>query len=687
MSHHRFGALWTVAVCACLAGTGRAQVSPADTGAPQAKVSRAGGKWTLAGRKNTVVFNQADLGVTVQAGPALWKMVPSSAKDLLIGKDGDEFQVRLADARETLVTPYETGFKTGIKIVLDGFRGSGQKSPGAPLDLRIVLTMCLEGADEELVSEATVIERAAVVRELNWPKEPDGREVDFTVIPSDDGTLLPRDWPKSYHPIQRATGDLSVIQSHLIESWAMSWWGFLKGDAAMIVIVETPDDAAYTFSHPAGGPTSMGPAWRAQLGRFGYPRSVRMGFLPKGSYVDLCKRYRRYVMDSGLYVSLKDKIASRPVVKSLIGTPFIGASVLRNYKPGGARYDSKNPQNNYRLTTFAQNIQRLRDLKAKGFDRLNVSVSGWLNQGYDRQTPDALPPPKEAGGWEGMKALFDACKELGYTCWLHDQYRDYYLDAPSWNPDFAVHDEDNIRPARAFPGTRFKHDWKDGYIPLMDNWDGGAQGYLNNGFMLGHVVKNYETMFAHGIHPQGSYQDVFGYIPPDQDFNPEHPSTRKDSMNARAAVFNWTKRHLGIVGTEDGSDWVIPYVDYVTDRMNRSASTGTDPDHEDAVQVPLYELVFHDAVVTTYPENNLRGFLHASPPHMGYGRSGAEPNLDNIRRMAALHERVGLLEMTNHEFLDKARRKERTTFADGTTVTVDWDAKTVDIKPDVKIAR
>jgi len=29
-----------------------------------------------------------------------------------------------------------------------------------------------------------------------------------------------------------------------------------------------------------------------------------------------------------------------------------------------------------------------------------------------------------------MKAFFDACAELDYTCWLHDQYRDYYPDAP-----------------------------------------------------------------------------------------------------------------------------------------------------------------------------------------------------------------------------------------------------------------
>jgi hypothetical protein len=49
--------------------------------------------------------------------------------------------------------------------------------------------------------------------------------------------------------------------------------------------------------------------------------------------------------------------------------------------------------------------------------------------------------------------------------------------------------------------------------------------------------------------------------------------------------------------------------------------------------------------------------------------------------MAALHKRVGLLEMTNHEFLDKDRTRERTTFADGTTVTVDWKTRTTEIKP------
>jgi hypothetical protein len=104
-----------------------------------------------------------------------------------------------------------------------------------------------------------------------------------------------------------------------------------------------------------------------------------------------------------------------------------------------------------------------------------------------------------------MKALFDACKDLGYTCWLHEQYRDYYREAVSWNPDLAVHEEAAKTPPSAFPGTRFKHDWKDGSIPLMDNWDGGPPAYLNNDFMMGYLLKNYRVMFEHGIPPQGSY--------------------------------------------------------------------------------------------------------------------------------------------------------------------------------------
>jgi hypothetical protein len=60
-----------------------------------------------------------------------------------------------------------------------------------------------------------------------------------------------------------------------------------------------------------------------------------------------------------------------------------------------------------------------------------------------------------------------------------------------------------------------------------------------------------------------------------------------------------------------------------------------------------------------------------------------DKTLSLIKAMMALHKRVALLEMTKHEFLDANYRKERTTFADGTTVTVDWDKNSFEISPNL----
>jgi hypothetical protein len=654
-------------------------------GAPAVKVTHSAGSWIISGKRNTVTLSDWDLSIKVQAGAVVWQTMPSSSRDLLVGSNGTQFYLRLADAAKTAVTPYDTGFKTGVKISLAGWKGSSAAPAASELDLSLFLTVCLEGKDEEVVFNAAAREGGAVVRQLDWPTALDASEVDYTVLSNGRGNLLPRDWPKEFNPIRGTTregklvaSDRSEVQSNVIESWSMAWWGFQKGKSAMMIIVETPDDAAYQFVHPAGGPTVIGPRWRATLGRFGYPRACRMCFFGDGSYVDMAKRYRRQVMDSGLFVSLKEKIARTPVVGELIGTPQTRVSILRDMSPDSDRYDVKDPSKNYSLTSFDERARQLGELKTNRVDRVLVFVSGWPHLGYDRQHPDSLPPPERAGGWEGLKRLVDTCRELGYPCILHDQYRDYYLDAPSYDPQFAIHEEDSAIGPGAFPGTRFG-DSKQGLIPLMRHWDGGVQAYLNGRFMLGHLLKNYQLIFDHGIKPQGIYLDVFGYVPPDEDFNPEHPTTRRDAMNARAACFNWSRQNLGIVATEAGADWVIPYVDTV----NQSGGNGK------AIPVPLYNLVYHDAVIVSYGSRDqkslLQGLLAGGVPEMPVVRSTMDArSLELIRQMTALHKRVALLEMTRHDFLDKNYRRERTTFADGTTVTVDWDASRVDIRPELK---
>jgi hypothetical protein len=675
----------------------------AQWGAPDVSVTHANGEWTIVGHKNKVVLNDSDLALSIDSQGVSWKMVPSQPDDILIKSHGELFHVALKSADHIDIEPYDTGYETGVKITLSGFHENGMLYKGQPLDLVLYLTICLENPNEDLVMTAVANEHEAAVRLLDWPTALDARDVDYTVLSNGEGTIVPRNWPTKFQPDNLFVGDGtpvddSVIESHLIESWSMSWWGFVKGGSAMLVIAQTPDDAAYQFQHPAGGPTVIGPQWRDQLGQLAYPRSVRMCFFPKGNYVTLAKRYRQYVIDTGLFVSLKEKIARQPLVAQIIGAGHVGVEALRNIRPGAWQYDPENISVDYHVNTFDDLAKGLQYWKDQGFNRMIVTLSGWPYYGYDRQHPNVLPPAPQAGGWEGMKRFIDDVKEFGYVPILHDQYRDYYTDAPSWNPDFAVHEEDSVTPSTTFPGSRFKH-WKDGDIPMMDHWNGGAQSYLTPSLIVGNLVSNYEELFAHGIHPEGSGLDVFGYVPPDRDFNPEHPATRTDGMNDRAAAFIWARVHLGIVGTEAGSDWVIPYVD-----MSTGHAFGK------AIPVPLYNLVYHDAIVTMNSGNSMYSLLlgeginmvrtnAGSPGRVARARGGAT-EADAARRAAAhpvltdaaqilklerdalaLQKRVGLLEMTNHEFLDKNYRIERTTFADGTTVTVDWDKMTYEINP------
>ena len=651
------------------------QPSREEWGAMPVSVSHRDENWIIAGKRYKVTLNARNLAINIDAGSVRWSTVASTPHDMLVKSGREEFATGLSQAKKIEIVPYDAGFKTGVKISLSGWSHNSSK-----IDLKLFLTVCLEGRDEDLVFDTTASEDDATLRQLDWPGALDARDIDYTVLSNGRGTLLPRNWPKEYYPIRSITPegkiaatDHSVLQSHVIESWSMSWWGFQKGRSAMMTIVETPDDASYQFKHPAGGPTEIGPRWISQLARFNYPRSARMVFFEQGNYVEMAKRYRRYVMDTGQFVSLKEKIARTPAVASLLGTAQTRISILHNLSPDSDRYDTKDLSKNYSLVSFDERAKQLRDLRSHGFDHVLVFISGWPHLGYDRQHPDSLPPPEKAGGWAGFKRLVDTCLELGYPYILHDQYRDYYLDAPSYDPQFAVREEDARLPAQAFPGSRFG-DSKQGDMPLMRHWDGGRQAYLNNRFWLGQLVKNYQLFFEHDIKPQGIYIDVIGYVPPDADFNPEHPTTRTEAMAGRAATMTWARHNLGIVATEAGADWTIPYVDLI----NQSGGGSK------AILVPLYNLVYHDAVIVSYgardQQSLLRGILNGGVPELPITPTD-EQTQTLMRAMMALHKRVGLLEMTRHEFLDSNYRSERTTFADGTTVTVDWDKNSFKIDP------
>jgi len=113
--------------------------------------------------------------------------------------------------------------------------------------------------------------------------------------------------------------------------------------------------------------------------------------------------------------------------------------------------------------------------------------------------------------------------------------------------------------------------------------------------------------------------------------------------------------------------------------------------------VPLFNLVYHDALILPWslgrgawgiPEKDL-GFLHgmanAGIPYLSL--SPSEEELTQVRTLCALHERVGLLELVSHKFLNGNYRRQEFGYADGTKVVIDLDKDQVDISPRLDVRR
>jgi hypothetical protein len=290
-------------------------------------------------------------------------------------------------------------------------------------------------------------------------------------------------------------------------------------------------------------------------------------------------------------------------------------------------------------------------------ERLYFHLDGWGEPGYDNMHPDYLPACGAAGGWEGLRRLADTAHSLGYLFGLHDQYRDYYLDAPTYDPDNAV---------RLADGTLFE----------MARWAGGRQNYLCSALAPSYVRRNFEQLIANGIQIDAAYLDVFTCNEPDECANPRHAVTRSQSLAYRGQCFDYLLSRGIIPSSEEANDWAIHNLVFC--HWAPYARAG--------VPAPIWNLVYHDCFLIPWsmgkgawgtPEGQL-GFLHGLlNGGMGYidmeltGGALAE-NIERCKLLSDLQTRVAYSEMVSHEFLTADRSVQRTVFADGTAVTVDF---------------
>lgn len=619
---------------------------------------------------STVRLHEETLLVSLFRNDAEW----SWREDFVPTLECDEGIFSFTDARSVSHELFQNGIGTGIRSCFEGFEANGTVRPYSFETL-----IWIEAVSGDIRFEwLPLCEEGLSVKKVRWPGEMSFEKASrswYSVLNHQQGLLVPNDWETAL--------DHVVFNGFFETAGAyMPWFGQVKDREGYIAICETPWNAGYTAEHPAGGPYShVGIYYEPSLGKMDYRRVLRYTLLSDCDYNDLCKVYRAYVRETGHLRTLAEKAAQNPSVDRLIGCSFVHTGIKTVVQPDSDFFDPENPEKNNHCTPFSKRTEEIKLLHNMGVEKLYLHLDGWAQPGYDNCHPDYSPACIEAGGWEGMKELADTMHECGYLFGIHDQYRDFYKSAKSFDENYACR-------------------LTDGTIPEHHRWAGGQQSYLCATQAPYYLKRNFAALFENGIELDGAYLDVFTCNEGDECTNPEHRMTRRECYEYRGQCFSWLLAHGILSSSEEVSDWAIPslvfchYAPY-SFMMKRPGLP------KDGIPVPLFNLVYHDCVIEPWmmdkvSENDdymLYALLNGGAPYLL--RDAAYLNTDGsfegdellaleemIRRsktVSALHEKIAKCEMVRHRMNPENWWIQETEFSDGTKVKVDFKNQTYEI--------
>jgi hypothetical protein len=496
-----------------------------------------------------------------------------------------------------------------------------------------------------------------MIKSVSWPAGMEGGSGSgsYTVLPRMQGTLIP------------AGTEIRVPDGRIQErDGYMSFFGQVRGGSGYIAVYDTPYDAHYAF-----GDDAVTPRFIPSLGVMRYKR--RMIYTFYGQY-DQCdyntfaKKYRSYIKYKGRLISLDQKMAANPAVARLIGTPIVHEGIAVHINEKSNYYQPDQPEKNDYFTAFDTRASQLRELSKRGVEKAYLHLDGWGRQGYDNMHPDVFPPHAAAGGAEGMKRLSDTCRELGFMFGIHDQYRDYYYDGDSFDMKNAV---ENL----------------DGSHPYYSIWYGGPHSFLCAALAPYYVRRNYDEFEKLGITIEGSYLDVFSVVGHDECHSADHPMTREQCAAARRECLDILTAKGIIPSSEETIDSVVPSLALCHHAPYFTSNLGSSEAEPVGVPIPLFNLVYHDCIVIPwFGAKGKKGgwgipgcdsaYLHAllNGGTIYYSINASKEDIEFGKTALNLHRRVATQEMISHEFVGEGYRRQRTVFADGTAVWVDFDS-------------
>jgi len=524
-----------------------------------------------------------------------------------------------------------------------------------------------ENASFEIILTA---DNETPVEEFEFPaafESPDKNH--FVLMTDGEGLLLPAD-DKEY-PMS------SGISYYTGGGLAMAWMGVVddKMENGYMTILETPYDAGLRTQR-TDGLVTFSPVWFPSMQKFGYSRKVSYHFFDKGGYVAQAKNYRDYIWKKNNVISLKEKGKRFPTMDKMMGAVHIYV------------WDK------------AREVEFAKELKASGIEKALIL---W----------DANHTPYPEIGYDNK------LKELGFATGGYELFTDLKTrDTANYEYDFSG-------------PMRFAHTVYPGKFNQLAARKSDGLTYFNQ---FGHttcpqairpeIYRKVDAKLKEFPH-ETYFLDVYQANGIFECSSPDHRLTREQFC--REVIKNhqiMEDKYNQYLGGEWGAEYVNAHVAYVHGMMTLQRTwwgsgiekkgtiyytgdwrsnprptqmIGTRVANDkylkysinEYTRVPLYELVYHDAVVTSWrwedgnhhtPEiwwkKDLFNMLYGSAPLWNLDRERWDEYkftfIDSYKKVFPWLQQIAYDELVSHRFVSPDHKVQESVFSSRKRIVVNF---------------
>ncbi|NLX55758.1 MAG: hypothetical protein GXY58_11645 [Planctomycetaceae bacterium] len=317
-------------------------------------------------------------------------------------------------------------------------------------------------------------------------------------------------------------------------------------------------------------------------------------------YPSMAKAYRKYQLDRGEVIPLKERVKNNPRLEYTADTMFLRlamASFMRDSDLGTHRGEHWREEDDPPIQTFRDydNVMRtMRTFKALGIDRADICLVNWNWRSNGRNPICSIAEP-ELGGDAKCKEATACAHELGYQIMPHILHTENYTISPAFcKEDLALQQDATYRDAGLSMGGR-------GFSPCFKQ------------VFKKHLNENYDRMAALGF-SEPLHIDVTSCIVPYQCFDLNHFCTRRDTAYWMNKVGEVTDERFGGFTSEGPCDHVANTLDYALYVSAYPSYLGKANPLMDRC-IPLWQLVYHGIILSNpfastidYPYDHARGW-------------------------------------------------------------------------------